>query len=266
VGPLGLLRDPSTGQDVLGLNATADWNGLRQQLIEGLWSANLDWAEYTGESSDATKYGTKEAFVEAALQGQTFQLGIPVRMDDSLIPKEDTTFWGSRERFVAMRPVDIQLSNIQLQILAPVVFKQYAGKGWTDSGQEAYDSGLSGVARSCPGATLFSAADGTLTISVGSLNFAALEQTASVPPKFIIGNFDAEFYKERPTHFRPDGIGIGADSAASWVLGMAVDELSNFARGHYQFKSADGSSRKVISIQQASSIMFTNPMLFVFVR
>jgi hypothetical protein len=266
VGPLGLLRDPSTGQDVLGLNATADWNGLRQQLIEGLWTANVDWSEYTGESNDATKYSTREAFVEAGLQGQTFQLGIPVRIDESLIPKEDTTLWDSRERFVVMQPVDVELRDIQLQILAPVLFKQYAGKGWMDSGQEAYDSGLSGVARSAPGATLFSAAGGTLTISVGSLNFVPLEQAASTKPEFLIGNFDAAFPKQYPTRYRPDGIGKAADAAASWVLGMAVDELNNFARGHYEFKSADGSNRKVISIQQASSTMFTNRMLFVFVR
>jgi hypothetical protein len=98
------------------------------------------------------------------------------------------------------------------------------------------------------------------------LNFVPLEQAASTKPEFLIGNFDAAFPKQYPTRYRPDGIGKAADAAASWVLGMAVDELNNFARGHYEFKSADGSNRKVISIQQASSTMFTNRMLFVFVR
>ncbi len=265
IGPLGLLRDPSTGLDVLGPDSKADWSALRQRLIEGLWSANVDWADYTGESNDAAKYGTKEAFVEAALQGQTFELGIPVRMDDRLIPKEDTNIWTSRERFVVMKLVDVQLAKIQLQVLAPVVFRQYAGSGWTDSGQEAYDSGLACIARCAPGAALFSATDGILTLSVGSLNFAPLEQS-QMDPKFLVGNFDPEFYRQYPTRYRPDGIGKSADVAASWVLAMAVDELSNFAKGHYEFKSADGSQRKVISIQDASSILLPNPMLFLFVR
>jgi len=44
----------------------------------------------------------------------------------------------------------------------------------------------------------------------------------------LIGNFNPELHEIYPTYFRTDGIGVKADRAASFTLGISIDELSFF--------------------------------------
>ena len=58
----GLLKNPETGKNVLAMNPEADWERVREGIIGGLWQANMDWYQYTGQGSDALNYSTKEEF------------------------------------------------------------------------------------------------------------------------------------------------------------------------------------------------------------
>jgi hypothetical protein len=66
------------------MNPEAEWARVRQEIIGGLWEANVDWAKYTGQGNDVVNY-TKDAFIKVALEGKQFHIGIPARVDTSLI-------------------------------------------------------------------------------------------------------------------------------------------------------------------------------------
>jgi hypothetical protein len=255
----GLLRNPETGKDVLAFNPEADWERVREEIIGGLWEANVDWTSYTGQGNDATKY-TREEFIKAALEGNKFHIGIPVRLDAKNIPED---FERGRDRFVVFKMVDIMLDNIQIQILSPDAFVKYTGRGWLETGQEAYDCA------SYPGtgsnACFFTTNADRLMVSIGSFYFGS-QIISSL--QGLIGNFNPELYEKYPSYFRPDGIGIEADRALSFTLGYALDELDFFSLAHYKFTAPNGDNIKIISIGKTMGYpdeeSYLNPNLFIF--
>jgi len=102
---------------------------LREEIIGGLWEANIDWANYTGQRNDAVSY-TKDAFIDAALEGKKFKIGIPVRLDGKYIPV-DKVFQRSKDRFVILKVVDISLIIFKFNYLLPMLLNNIPEKvGW----------------------------------------------------------------------------------------------------------------------------------------
>lgn len=161
IGELGLLRNPQTGVDVITLNKDADWKRLREEILIGLWEANIVWSRFTGPETDATNY-TREKFMEAALQGQEFHIGIPVRVDTGEVPNGFDKKHASRA--IVLKMVDVRLDNIGIQVLDPYAFREYTGGDWTTEGQEAY--ACKGDAVKGNTICLFSVENNNLIISV----------------------------------------------------------------------------------------------------
>jgi hypothetical protein len=263
IGEMGLLRDPATANDVLNMNPEADWARVRQEIIGGLWEANVDWANYTGQGNDAVNY-TKDAFIAAALQGKQFHIGIPVRLDSEIVPEGDRAVQQVKDALVTFEMVNIELNNIHLQSLVSDAFIQKTGKSWLDNHQRAYNCGLQefGVGAN---ACLFSVENGKLVMSAGSFYQGG---KAIVTRGVLIGDFDPASYEEYPTYFRPDGLGLQADRAVSYTLGMGINELVFYSKSHYQFTGSTGETVKIISVGKSvgyqSVKRFVEPKLFIF--
>jgi len=244
------------------MNPEADWQRVREEIIGGLWQANVDWASFTGQTNDATNY-TQDAFIKAALQGEKFHIGIPVRLDGNHIPESIKVMQKGKDRVVILKMVDIALDNIQIQTLAPDAFKQYTGKGWQENGQEAYDCGS--YPRTGSIAVYFSVNADKLTISVGSF-YSNDNMIQSL--QGIVGNFNPVLYEKYPSNFRPDGIGVTADRALSFTLGMAIDELDFFSLAHQHFQGVGGEDIKYISSGATHGYPdqenYLHPYLFIF--
>lgn len=265
IGELGLLRNPETGKDVLTLNPEADWARVREEIIGGLWQANVDWANFTGQTNDAVNY-TKDAFIAAALQGKQFHIGIPVRLDGTSISESDRGHQRNKDQYVILQMVDgVSLDNIQIQVLTPDAFVTNTGLGWMANKQQAIDCA------SYPGTAanvcLFST-DGNknLTISVGNFN---LEGEVVTSKHLLIGRFDPALAEKYPTYFRPDGIGVEADTAANFTLKFVIDELNRFPTASHTFTGADGRTVKVFNVgllkdRFFDEIFYSKPHLFIF--
>lgn len=260
IGPGGLLRNPD-GKDVLAFNPEADWGKFQQIIRARFYEIGWEWYKYTGIRSDVLNYSFEEEFIKAAQEGNVFNIGIPVRVDGSYVPN-NTLDQREKDRFVELEMVNVSLNDIQIQILAPEEFKQFTGKNWQENGQKAYDC------ISYPGTgsnvILFSTNETKLVISVGSFY-----SKSNIPPSFqgIIGDFNPELYEKYPTYFRPNGIGVKADRAASFILGIAIDEFEFFSLSHFEFTGTKG-NKKYIAIGPIEGYPdqenHLNPYLFVF--
>lgn len=264
IGELGLLQNPETGKNVLAMNPEADWERVREEIIGGLWQANVDWANFTGQGNDAVNY-TKDAFIVAALKGQKFHIGIPVRLDRKYNPKDDPVFESSFGWGVVLEMVDVKFDHIQIQILDPPAFKSYTGMGWSDNSQKAYS--CKGYPESSDDVCLFTVEEDNLVLSVGNFSFKN-EISVNGGRQATIGRFDPALYEKRPSYFRPDGIGVEADNATTITLGAGVEQLSRYSIAH-GYHIVDGNRIKLINIGRAlkypdDTAFYLNPKLFVF--
>ncbi|MEN6480566.1 MAG: hypothetical protein ABFD29_00075 [Anaerolineaceae bacterium] len=264
IGELGLLQNPETGKNVLMMNPESDWQKFREDFLANLWQVNVDWASFTGQRSDALNYSTKEAFLEAALEGKKLEIGIPVRIDGEKLP--DYGFFKEyKSTALILKNVEVKLDNIKIQVLDPGAFKNYTGMNWANDKQEAFAciGGLPWVgANFC----LFTAEEENLVISVGNSNPA---DQVLAPRPYLLGKFDSAIYEKYPTYFRPDGIGVEADHAASFLMGFGMaDLLGNASAGFITPTGPDGKIFKVINFGAVPPAQrqtyYRNPYLFIF--
>jgi len=261
IGELGLLKNPETGRNVLAMNPEADWNRVREEIIGGLWQANVDYFGFTGEASDAINY-SKEAFIQAAKEGKTLKIGIPVRanIDWDNVDKEKrpgVSLYKMRPSILNLKMVEIKLDDIKIQILDSDAFKNYlGGKGWWDEEMEAFSPYAFSDSRSPISPVHFSVGDnGELVISTGSYYFG---DTRPVPEEFWLGRFNSE-----------KGIGSQADRAVTLFLGETMAELMHFSAGEFKFTGLDGKIIKVVALTMIEQDVlwekwYVSPQLFIF--
>ncbi|MBU0578811.1 hypothetical protein KJ628_02410, partial [Patescibacteria group bacterium] len=236
---------------------------VREEIIGGLWLANMDWYQFTGEGSDAQNYSSKEAFIKAALEGQTFTLGIPVRadidwgnVDKDVYPGKAA--YGVRPSILFLKMVDgVRLDSINLQIMDADAFKDYMdGKGWLNPENEAYASYATPLENSAISTVNFSVDEsGELVISTGSYYVG---EYFPYSDEFLVGRFDGE-----------EEIGSQADSAVSRFLGIAIHELIHFSAGELSLTGLDGTVIKYISLSRLDQDVprdewYVEPTLFTF--
>ena len=261
IGELGLLQNPETGKNVLAMNPEADWERVRNGIIGGLWQVNVDWANYTGQGNDATKY-TKEDFVKAALEGKVLKIGIPVRanIDWNNIDKDKYSFeYPARPTLLELKTVETKLDYIKIQILDPDAFKNYlGGKSWLEQDMEVFspigDPSLS--VNYSDGAAHFSVdGNGELIFSVGSYYFKDIQL---YPLEFWLGRFNSK-----------KGIGSEADRAVTHFLGVTMAELEHFSAGELKITGIDGTIIKYVGIPRIQQDVlweewYLSPQLFIF--
>jgi len=268
----GFLKNPETGKNVLAMNPEADWEKVREGIIGGLWQANMDWYQYTGQSSDALNYSTKEEFIQAAKEGKVLKIGIPVRDDNSKFKEKFDHAVGDRIPAIVLRKAEVKLDSIQVQLLDPNAFKEYAGgKDWFADDQEIFvlrrDDKNSGN-----GALLFGVDEaGQLTISVGSYYFG---DGVAAEPDLEIGRFGDVGERKYPAPYREDGLGVKADKALSLYFASMVDWLNFFPAGEGWSLGKDGSHIKGIGMTKSSDAAgvwemngwYLDPPVFVFAK
>ena len=272
----GLLKNPETGKNILAMNPEADWEKVREGIIGGLWQANMDWYQYTGQSSDALNYSTKEEFIKAAKEGKVLRIGIPVRDDITKINEEAYNYYKMfgtmRATGITLHTVEIKLDSIQVQLLDPSAFKEYTGgKDWLADDQEAFalrhDDKNSGN-----GALLFGVnEEGRLIISVGSYYFG---DGVAAEPDLEIGRFGDVGERKYPLPYREDGLGVKADKALSLYFASMADWLNFFPAGEGWDLGKDGSHIKGISMLKTvysagvweMDGWYLDPPVFVFAK
>ena len=269
-GEMGLLRNPETGKDSFTFNSEADWKRYKEELIGSLWQANIDWANFTGQPTDATKY-SKENFIKAALEGKSLTIGLPRRLDTEGKTFSDSHSEKGQSSYVILETQEVRFDKIQLQILDAEHFKELTGKEWNGPGQEAFSQSTA-VGEKGNGAIYFSVSnEGELIISIGNFDQSRLP-VSSDGRLLSVGRFDSQLHDKYPNYFREDGLGINADKAVSYYAGSSLDWLN-------QFKAAkkdviifnNGSRTKYIFIGQAlypinTDSWYTSSQLFNFTR
>ena len=291
IGELGLLQNPETGKNVLAMNPEADWQRVREEIIGGLWQANIDWDKFTGESSDALNY-SKEAFIKAALEGKILKIGIPVRDNITLEkivrakengnliegPHDDynVLFIKYGGSLVRLKLVEVRLNNIQVQVVAVSSFKHLMGeKEWLDLGNEALSQTLTPNDKG-NGAIHFGInEEKNLIITTG--NYYTGDQPVG-GMQLTMGNFNPAFHDKYPTYFREDGLGVNVDKAASFYTACIVDWLKQLPAGEKDIGGGfkDGRRLRYILLPLAlpavgagsldTSGWYVNPSIFVFTK
>jgi len=268
----GLLKNPETGKNVLAMNPEADWEKVREEIIGGLWQANMDWYQYTGQGSDALNYSTKEEFIKAAKEGKVLRIGIPVRRDKSKVNEEALHQKSDITMGITLREVEVKLDSIQVQLLDSTAFKEYAGgKDWLADDQETFVL-RDNDKNSGNGALLFGVNEaGQLTISVGSYYFG---DGVAAEPDLEIGRFGDVGERKYPLPYREDGLGVKADKALSLYFASMADWLNFFPAGEGWWRGKDGS--KIIGIgtpkiTEAARLWemdgwYLDPPIFVFAK
>ena len=260
IGPAGLLKNPETDVNELALNKDADWTRVAPEIQGALWQASRDWYAYTGETSDALNYATREEFIKAAQEGQFFTIGIPERDNinwDNVDTNKYKVLLSIKSSLLELNMVRAKLDNIHIQFLDPDAFKQYMeGKGWLDKDMPAF----SPVAMASPisdiSATLFEVdGNGDLVISIGSYSF---RDVPSVPMDYWVGRFAGE-----------QGIGSQADRAVTHFLGRIINKLEYLSEGEEDVVGLDGTTIKYVSISKISqrapdNEWYLSPPLIVF--
>jgi len=268
----GLLKNPETGKNILAMNPEADWEKVREEIIGGLWQANMDWYQYTGQSSDALNYSTKEEFIKAAKEGKVLRIGIPVRRDKSKVNEEALHQKSDITMGITLREVEVKLDSIQVQLLDSTAFKEYAGgKDWLADDQETFVLRANDK-NSGNGALLFGVnEEGQLTISVGSYYFGDM---VAAEPDLEIGRFGDVGKRKYPLPYREDGLGVKADKALSLYFASMVDWLNFFPSGESWVRGKDGSHIKEISTLKTvysagvweMDGWYLDPPIFVFAK
>jgi hypothetical protein len=284
ISELGLLQNPETGRNVLVMNPEADWERVREEIIGGLWQANIDWWRFAGQSSDALNY-SQEEFIKAALEGKTLKIGIPVR------DHPDWDNWGGRDdphsyynviyktdrqTLLRLKSVNVRLDDIQLQVLDPVHFKEFmGGRDWLDLEQEAISQGIMPSDKG-NGAIAFTVSDnGELVITTGSYDFRDIPIPDN--PNLTIGRFDDSLHDNYHNFFREDGLGVTADKAASYYIGVITEWLNHLPQAEkktYYREMKNGIAYKYILVPLALpddiridlDKRYTSLPLFIFTR
>jgi len=125
---------------------------------------------------------------------------------------------------VEFKIVEARLDNIGIQILDPVAFKKYmGGLDWYNAEQEVF-SPFPNVPNARPQTAIhFAEKNGQLIISVGSYYFG----DAPVSPRSeTFGKFDNEISNKYKSYYRPDGIGVEANNAATRIIMWTLEEFN----------------------------------------
>lgn len=225
------------------MNPEADWKRVMEEIIGGLWQANVDWYKFTGQYSDAINY-SKENFIEAAKEGKVLKIGIQVR--NNKINKESLHFPYAISACIEFKTATAKLDNIQIQLLDPNAFGEYTGgKDWLAEDQEAFVLQFED-ANSGNGALIFGVNEQRqLTIPVGSYY---LGDKVAGGMDFEIGRFGNGLNEKYPSYFREDGLGVNADKALSLYFASMTDWLNFLPDGEGSVNNSNGLKIKAISM------------------